>query len=96
LVGYTSIRWARVEGFTKKDGVNRLVYFEVSESIEAAIFREKQMKKWKRSWKIGLIERLNPNGPTSTIISQDSDYWIPAFAGTTMSRFESKGNTKEC
>ena len=50
-----------VEGFTKKYGVDRLVYFEVSESIEAAILREKQMKKWKRAWKVELSERLNPN-----------------------------------
>lgn len=50
-----------VEGFTKKCGVNRLVYFEVHDSIEAAILRENQMKKWRRTWKIRLIEERNPN-----------------------------------
>ena len=50
-----------VEGFTKKYGVNRLVYFEVHDSIEAAILRENQMKKWRRAWKIRLIEERNPN-----------------------------------
>jgi putative endonuclease len=50
-----------VEGFTKKYGVNRLVYFEVHDSIEAAILRENQMKKWRRAWKIRLIEERNPS-----------------------------------
>jgi putative endonuclease len=50
-----------VEGFTKKYRVHRLVYFEQFSDIEAAIAREKQLKKWKRAWKIQLIEKLNPN-----------------------------------
>jgi len=50
-----------VEGFTKKYGVDRLVYFELSESIEAAIQREKQIKHWNRAWKVGLIEKQNPS-----------------------------------
>ena len=50
-----------VEGFTKKYRVDRLVYFEEFESIEAAIQREKQLKTWNRAWKVELIERLNPN-----------------------------------
>jgi putative endonuclease len=50
-----------VEGFTKKYGVNSLVYFEMHDSIEAAILRENQMKKWRRAWKIRLIEERNPN-----------------------------------
>ena len=49
------------EGFTKKYRVNRLVYFEQFGDINAAIAREKQLKKWKRAWKIELIEKLNPN-----------------------------------
>lgn len=48
-----------VPGFTKKYGVHSLVYFEISDSIEAAIQREKQMKVWKRAWKIQLIEKSN-------------------------------------
>ena len=50
-----------VEGFTKKYGLDRLVYYEVFEDIENAILREKQLKKWHRDWKIGLIEKENPD-----------------------------------
>ena len=49
-----------VEGFTKKYQVHRLVYYEVFEDREAAILREKQLKKWHRKWKLELIEGLNP------------------------------------
>ena len=49
------------EGFTKKHGVHRLVYFEQHTDIEAAIQREKRLKRWNRAWKIRLIEELNPN-----------------------------------
>jgi putative endonuclease len=47
-------------GFTKKYKVHRLVYFETFGSIELAIEREKKLKKWKRAWKIQLIEEKNP------------------------------------
>ncbi len=47
-------------GFTKHYGVDRLVYYEVFESITVAIRREKQLKKWNRLWKIHLIEKVNP------------------------------------
>ena len=50
-----------VEGFTQKYGVHTLVWFESTESIEAAIQREKQLKNWKRAWKVALIEKENPN-----------------------------------
>ncbi len=50
----------QVEGFSKKYGVKNLVYFEVHETAESALTREKQMKKWERAWKIKLIERNNP------------------------------------
>jgi putative endonuclease len=50
-----------VEGFTKKYGVHRLVYFEQHEDMEEAILREKQIKKWNRAWKVRLIEAANPN-----------------------------------
>ena len=49
-----------VEGFTKNYQVHDLVYFEVSESVESAIDREKQLKKWHRAWKVRLIEKENP------------------------------------
>ena len=49
-----------VEGFTKKYGVHRLVYYEVHGDMFAAIAREKQLKKWNRRWKLELIEKNNP------------------------------------
>jgi putative endonuclease len=50
----------QVEGFTGKYAVKMLVYFEVHETAESAIAREKQIKKWNRAWKLNLIERSNP------------------------------------
>ena len=49
-----------VEGFTKRYGVHRLVWYEVHESMESAIQRERAIKKWNRAWKIELIEKNNP------------------------------------
>jgi putative endonuclease len=49
------------EGFTRKYEVHRLVYFEQHSDIEAAIRREKRLKKCNRRWKIQLIEEANPN-----------------------------------
>ena len=49
-----------IAGFTKKYNVNKLVYFELINQPMDAINREKRMKKWKRQWKIELIESLNP------------------------------------
>ncbi len=49
------------EGFTKDYGVHRLVWYEVHETMESAIAREKALKKWNRAWKIELIEKTNPN-----------------------------------
>ena len=49
-----------VEGFTKKYDVDKLVYYEAHDSAEAAIQREKQLKKWNRAWKLRLIEGMNP------------------------------------
>lgn len=50
-----------VEGFTRRYGVHLLVYFEQHVTMEAAITREKQLKKWNRSWKLKLIEEHNPD-----------------------------------
>jgi putative endonuclease len=50
-----------VEGFTRKYRVHTLVYYELHKTIQAAILREKQLKKWNRKWKIKLIEEANPN-----------------------------------
>jgi putative endonuclease len=49
-----------VEGFTKRLRVHNLIYYETSEDVNSAISREKQLKKWRRKWKIELIERQNP------------------------------------
>ena len=50
-----------VEGFTKKYNVRVLLHYETIEDIISAMTREKQLKKWKRQWKIELIEKNNPN-----------------------------------
>jgi putative endonuclease len=68
-IGVTSDLAARVsqhkageaDGFTKKYGVKRLVWAEHFETMETAIMREKQMKKWNRAWKVQLIEQENPD-----------------------------------
>ena len=49
-----------VDGFTKRYAVHDLVYFELHEEMVLALEREKQLKKWKRAWKINLIEKDNP------------------------------------
>jgi len=49
-----------IDGFSKEHGCTLLVWFEVSDDIQAARQREWQMKKWKRAWKIELIEQGNP------------------------------------
>jgi putative endonuclease len=66
-VGVTSNLLGRVwqhreevtRGFTKRYGVKRLVWFEVHETMESAIGREKTIKRWARQWKIEMIEREN-------------------------------------
>jgi len=49
-----------VESFTKRYGVHTLVWYEVHETMEASIAREKALKEWKRRWKVELVEKLNP------------------------------------
>jgi putative endonuclease len=49
-----------VEGFTKHYHVHRLVYIEYHNTMIEAIAREKQIKKWRRAWKLELIEKMNP------------------------------------
>jgi putative endonuclease len=55
--------WEHVEGvidsFTKRYRVKILVYFELHATMEAAIVREKQLKEWRRAWKLRLIESMN-------------------------------------
>lgn len=50
-----------VEGFAKRYGVHRLVGYEIHESMDSAIKRERRLKEWKRRWKLQLIEKTNPN-----------------------------------
>ena len=57
-------------GFTAKYGVDRLVWYEAVETLEQALIRERQIKKWKREWKVNLIERDNP-------------HWIDLFSSLT-------------
>lgn len=47
-------------GFTKRYGVHRLVWYESTTYLHAAITREKRIKAWKRRWKLELIEKTNP------------------------------------
>lgn len=49
-----------LSGFTAKYNINRLVYYEITSDIEAAITREKQIKAWSRIKKVKLIEGMNP------------------------------------
>lgn len=50
----------QIQGFTKKYDVNMLVYYEMTGDVYAALNREKQLKRWKRNWKIRVIEEMNP------------------------------------
>ena len=59
-----------IGGFTQKYRVHNVIYYETHNSIQEAITREKQLKKWKRDWKINLIERENPE-------------WIDLYHGLT-------------
>ena len=67
-IGVTSNLMARIyqhrtkamDGFTARYDVNRLVWFEMCDTMEVAIVREKQLKNWKRKWKLDLIEAGNP------------------------------------
>ena len=57
-----------VPGFTRRYGVDKLVLFEIFDDPASAIAREKELKKWRREWKINLIERSNPE-------------WVDLYAG---------------
>ena len=49
-----------VDGFTKKYDLHKLVYYKIHGDIDEAILREKRIKRWRRQWKINLIEQNNP------------------------------------
>ncbi len=50
-----------VDGFTRRYNVHQLVWYELHESMQSAIKREKNIKEWKRGWKLRLISATNPN-----------------------------------
>ena len=66
----------KVQGFTKKYNVKKLVYFEVTDDVYAALSREKQLKKWRREKKVDLIETMNPTWKDlyKDLFEADSDY----------------------
>jgi putative endonuclease len=75
-----------VGSFKKRCDVAKLVYFDVHSEVEAAITREKQMKKWNRAWKVRLIDESNPNwSDLYNQIVKARGFWMPAFAGMTVS-----------
>lgn len=53
-------RIGSVPGFTSRYGVTRLVFLELHDRMEGAIQRERQLKEWRRAWKIRLIQKANP------------------------------------
>ena len=69
-----------IEGFTKKYSVNKLVHFEEYKNAQEAIHHEKCIKKWKRDWKVKLIETTNPEWKDLYETDNNS---IPAYAGMT-------------
>lgn len=50
-----------IDGFTKQYGCKTLAHYEIADTMEAAIMREKKLKNWHRHWKINLVERDNPD-----------------------------------
>ena len=73
-------------GFTAKHGVDRLVWFELHDTREAAFRRERQIKKWLRVWKLEMIEKTNPGwrdlfDETRLGGLLDAKDWVPASAG---------------
>ena len=65
------------EGFTKRYGIKRLVWFEMHETMHAAITREKQIKRWARAWKYNLV---NAGDPTWRDLAEDLGF-EPLMAG---------------
>jgi putative endonuclease len=63
-------RTKAVDGFTSRYGVDKLVWFEIYDDVLTAITREKELKKWRRDWKIRLIEEQNPG-------------WVDLYPGIT-------------
>lgn len=83
-------RKGQLPGFTRKYGVTSLVWFEAHDNIGAAYRREQSIKRWRRSWKLELIERFNPRWedlypsvaghgpPTELVVQSKIDPRFPA------------------
>jgi putative endonuclease len=52
-------KFGKISGFSKKYKLNKLVYYEMTNDIHIALSREKELKRWRRSWKIALINKRN-------------------------------------
>ena len=76
-------RHGLLEGFSKTHGCKHLVWHEHHETIEGAIHREKQIKEWRRAWKLQLIEAANPEWRDLADDLLGAADWVPAFAGMT-------------
>ena len=73
-----------VPGFTSEYKVHQLVYYEMHDDILMALKREKNLKAWKRAWKLGLIDHNNPDWIFILRWYKRED-WAPAYAGVTQS-----------
>lgn len=80
------------EGFTKEYGVNRLVHLEFFSNINDAIRREKQLKKWKREWKVDLIEKLNPDWIDLSTIGFNAPFIDPQMMDSRVRGNDMQGN----
>ncbi len=69
-----------VEGYTKKYSVNKFIYAEEYDDVNEAIHREKCLKRWKRDWKVELIDKSNPEWVD---LFEENNNPAPAFAGVT-------------
>lgn len=74
-----------IDGFSKEHRTHLLVYYVASENPESAIAREKQIKAWKRHWKLRLINEFNPQWRDLyyDLVDNGDGKWIPASAGMT-------------
>ena len=62
-----------IDGFSKKYNLKKLVYYEITNDVESAIKREKQLKNWHRDWKIRLITEHNPEWKDLSVEFMDAE-----------------------
>ena len=67
-----------IEGYTKKYQLNRLLYYEETNDVKTALQREKQLKNWKRQWKLNLIRESNPD---MVGLSEELFSWLKEDSG---------------